>query len=127
MAEVEIVLLNLENPGYGDVAKLTRYSVPRPCKSLQRIRKSMAQTFFFLSESRPSFARSNILVNMVYRMISKDIRERVLWLINHRYATADICVIFGISYRSLQHWQCNQALISSAFVFLLAPRARLVG
>jgi transposase len=50
---------------------------------------------------------------MVFRAISNDIRERVLWLIDHGYAAPDICEIFGISDRSLCHWQQNTLLYGS--------------
>jgi transposase len=60
---------------------------------------------------------------MVYRSISKDIRERVLWLISHDYVPADICEIFGISLRSLQRWKRNQHLYGT----LLPPHLPVLG
>ena len=44
---------------------------------------------------------------MVFRPISADVQERVLWLINNNYAPEDICEIFGISQASLRHWRQN--------------------
>jgi transposase len=44
---------------------------------------------------------------MVNRAISKDIRERVIWLVEHGYAPPDICEIFGISDRTLRRWRRN--------------------
>ncbi|EGN91766.1 hypothetical protein SERLA73DRAFT_66887 [Serpula lacrymans var. lacrymans S7.3] len=50
---------------------------------------------------------------MPYRQISKDIKERALWSIEHNYIPSDICNIFGIFERSLCHWQANQEAFSS--------------
>ena len=45
-----------------------------------------------------------------YRLISKDVKERVLWLIDHQYAPDDIC---GISKRSIRHWKANYRIHGS--------------
>ncbi|EGO28168.1 hypothetical protein SERLADRAFT_366048 [Serpula lacrymans var. lacrymans S7.9] len=50
---------------------------------------------------------------MPYRQISKDIKERTFWLIEHNYIPSDICNIFGIFERSLCHWQANQEAFGS--------------
>ena len=39
--------------------------------------------------------------NMVYRPISKDLKDCALWLISHEYAPKDICKLFNISRRSI--------------------------
>ncbi|EGN93990.1 hypothetical protein SERLA73DRAFT_126384 [Serpula lacrymans var. lacrymans S7.3] len=46
---------------------------------------------------------------MVYQLISKDLKERALWLIEHNYIPSDVCEIFNISERSLSCWEKNQA------------------
>ena len=43
----------------------------------------------------------------VYRHISKDLKDRVLWLIEHGYAPEDICDLFDISARSIARWRQN--------------------
>ena len=48
-----------------------------------------------------------------YRLISKDVKERVLWLIDHQYAPDDICEIFGISARSIRRWKANYRIHGS--------------
>lgn len=50
---------------------------------------------------------------MVYRHISKDLKERALWLIAHGYAPEDICDIFDISQRSITRWKQNDRLYGS--------------
>jgi transposase len=49
-------------------------------------------------------------INMVYRHISKDMKERTLWLISHGYAPEDICELFDISQRSVTRWKQNDRL-----------------
>src|SRR6202042_3589101 len=44
---------------------------------------------------------------MVFHHISKDIKERILWLRANDYVTDDICEMFGVSLRSIQCWQSN--------------------
>jgi len=44
---------------------------------------------------------------MVFRHISKDLKERALWLIAHEYAPDDICKFFDISQRSIARWRHN--------------------
>ena len=44
---------------------------------------------------------------MVNKAISKDIRDRVIWLVEHGYAPPDIGEIFGISDRTLRRWRRN--------------------
>jgi transposase len=50
---------------------------------------------------------------MVYRHISKDLKERVLWLISHNYAPDDICELFDISPRSFARWKQNDRVYGS--------------
>src|SRR5208283_399629 len=50
---------------------------------------------------------------MVYRAISKDIKDRVIWLIDHDYAPPDVCEFFGISERSIARWKKNQNVYGS--------------
>jgi transposase len=47
---------------------------------------------------------------MVYKHISKDLKERALWLLEHDYIPTDVSDIFGVSERSLQRWRANQAV-----------------
>ena len=44
---------------------------------------------------------------MVYRPISKDLKDHALWLISHGYAPEDICELFNISRRSITRWKQN--------------------
>ena len=44
---------------------------------------------------------------MVYHPISKDLKDRALWLILHGYAPEDICELFDISRRSITRWKQN--------------------
>jgi hypothetical protein len=44
---------------------------------------------------------------MVNKAISKDIHERVIWLVEHSYAPPDICEFFDISDRILRRWRKN--------------------
>jgi hypothetical protein len=46
---------------------------------------------------------------MVYKHISKDLKEHTLWLLEHNYIPSNISEIFGVSEQSLQHWRANQA------------------
>jgi transposase len=50
---------------------------------------------------------------MVYRHISKDLKERALWLILHEYAPEDICELFDISTRSVARWKQNNRTYGS--------------
>jgi len=50
---------------------------------------------------------------MVFRHISKDLKERALWLISHGYAPDDICELFNISPRSITRWKQNDRLYGS--------------
>ena len=47
---------------------------------------------------------------MVYRHISKDLKDRALWLILHGYVPEDICELFDISERSVARWKQNNRL-----------------
>jgi transposase len=47
---------------------------------------------------------------MVYRHISKDLKERALWLIAHGYAPKDIRKLFDISARSITRWKQNDRI-----------------
>jgi len=50
---------------------------------------------------------------MTFRHISKELKDRVLWLISHGYAPEDICELFDISTRSLIRWTQNNHLHGS--------------
>jgi transposase len=50
---------------------------------------------------------------MVYRHISKEIKDRALWLISHDYAPEDICELFDISSRSFARWKRNNRIYGS--------------
>ena len=50
---------------------------------------------------------------MVYRHISKDLKDRALWLILHDYAPEDICELFDISQRSVARWKHNDHVYGS--------------
>jgi transposase len=50
---------------------------------------------------------------MVYRHISKDLKECVLWLISHGYAPEDVCELFDISPRSIARWKQNDRIHGS--------------
>ena len=50
---------------------------------------------------------------MVYRHISKDLKERVLWLVSHEYAPEDICELFDISPSSIARWKQNNRIYGS--------------
>jgi hypothetical protein len=63
--------------------------------------------FFFLGES------GKLRLIMVYCHISKDLKERVLWLISHNYAPDDICELFDISPRSFARWKQNNRVYGS--------------
>jgi transposase len=61
---------------------------------------------------------------MVYRRISKDLKERAMWLLEHNYIPSDVSDIFGISERSLQRWKANEAKYGSVVPPPLAIRGR---
>src|ERR1700685_3263645 len=44
---------------------------------------------------------------MVFQHISKDIKDRILWLRGNGYITDDISDMFGVSLQSIQRWQSN--------------------
>lgn len=46
---------------------------------------------------------------MPYRQISKDLKERAVWMREAGYLTDDICTILDISERSICRWQQNVA------------------
>src|SRR5258707_13762131 len=50
---------------------------------------------------------------MVYRHISKDLKDCALWLILHDYAPEDICELFDISQRSVARWKHNNCVYGS--------------
>src|SRR5260221_6519890 len=54
---------------------------------------------------------------MVYRHISKDLKDRALWLILHDYAPEDICELFDISQRSVAWWKHNDRV----YGFVIPP------
>lgn len=51
-----------------------------------------------------------------HRHISKDMKERALWLISHGYAPEDICELFDISPRSVFRWKQNDHAYGSQAV-----------
>jgi transposase len=53
---------------------------------------------------------------MVYRSISKDLKDCALWLISHGYAPEDICNLFDISKRSLNRWRQNDHIHGSVIL-----------
>ena len=57
-------------------------------------------------------------------LLSKDVRECVLWLVHHGYAPPDICEVFSISDRTLQRWKTHPNLYANPF--LRRPQARLL-
>jgi hypothetical protein len=61
---------------------------------------------------------------MVYRHISKDLKERALWLLEHNYIPSDVGEIFGVSERSLQRWRATQAEYGTVVPPPLAIRGR---
>jgi transposase len=61
---------------------------------------------------------------MVYKHISKDLKERALWLLERDYVPVDVGDLFGISERSLQRWKKNQATYGTVVPPSLAPRGR---
>jgi hypothetical protein len=50
---------------------------------------------------------------MVYRPISKNLKDCALWLISHGYAPKDIYDLFNISGRSLDRWRQNDCIYGS--------------
>jgi transposase len=56
---------------------------------------------------------ANSTTIMVYHHISKDLKERALWLISHDYAPEDICELFDISSRSVARWKQNDRIYGS--------------
>lgn len=44
---------------------------------------------------------------MVFRKISKDMKERAIWLLDRGWLSNEVLEIFGISKRSLQRWRRN--------------------
>jgi hypothetical protein len=46
---------------------------------------------------------------MVYKHISKDLKEHALWLLKYNYIPSDISKKIGVSEQSLQCWRVNQA------------------
>jgi transposase len=56
---------------------------------------------------------SKFRVSMVFRHISKDLKDRALWLISHGYAPEDICELFDISTRSITRWRQNDLIYGS--------------
>jgi transposase len=56
-----------------------------------------------------SFALSSSChtIAIVFRHISQDLKERVLWLLENDFIPNDVADIFGVSRRSIYHWQAN--------------------
>lgn len=45
---------------------------------------------------------------MVFRHISKEVKERTLWLLDHDYIPEDVAEILGVSKRSVARWKAYQ-------------------
>src|SRR5260370_35939194 len=52
-------------------------------------------------------------LSMVFRHISKDLKECALWLILHGYAPEDVCELFDISSSSVGRWKHNNRVYGS--------------
>ncbi|KAK0219467.1 hypothetical protein EDD85DRAFT_989481 [Armillaria nabsnona] len=61
---------------------------------------------------------------MVYRHISKDIKERTLWLLEHDFIPSEVAHLLGVSQRSMQRWQNNIALHGSVIALSIQIRGR---
>jgi len=44
---------------------------------------------------------------MVFRHISQDLKERILWLLENDFIPDHVADIFGVSRRSIYRWQAN--------------------
>ncbi|THU92537.1 hypothetical protein K435DRAFT_593366, partial [Dendrothele bispora CBS 962.96] len=60
---------------------------------------------------------------MVFRHISKDVKEGALWLLEHDYIPEDIAYLLGVSERSIHRWRNNVELHGS----VVASRILLQG
>jgi len=60
---------------------------------------------------------------MVFRHISQDLKERVLWLLENDFIPNDVADIFGVSQRSIYRWQANIENYGS----VIPPRNPLCG
>lgn len=60
---------------------------------------------------------------MVYRRISKDLKERALWLLGNDYIPEDVAEILGVSERSIARWKANEINYGS----VIPPRNPLQG
>jgi hypothetical protein len=74
---------------------------------LQRVHKTLSCAIF---PKKISCDFGKLRHIMVYRHISKDLKERALWLISDGYAPEDICELFDISPRSVTRWKQNDHL-----------------
>jgi transposase len=61
---------------------------------------------------------------MPFRHISKDIKDRALWLIENGYARDDVAEILGVSIASIYRWKNNDEHYGSVIPPPLAPRGR---
>ncbi|KAJ7105262.1 hypothetical protein C8R44DRAFT_531000, partial [Mycena epipterygia] len=50
---------------------------------------------------------------MVFRKISKDLKDRILYLLDNNYIPEDVCDIFDVSPRSLTRWRNNRQQFGS--------------
>ena len=50
------------------------------------------------------------LCSMTFRVISRQIKERAVWLLENGYLFDDICDMLGVSRRSVERWQRNSEL-----------------
>ena len=87
------------------IIEITVYPDNHGIASFQKKKKS--GYFFFPSEC------GKLCLPMVYRHISKDMKERVLWLISHEYVPEDVVELFDISQRSVARWRQNNRLYGS--------------
>jgi transposase len=60
---------------------------------------------------------------MVFRHISKDMKERALYLYRHRWISANIARLFGVSLRSICRWQATARIHGSP----ITPRLYMQG
>jgi len=53
---------------------------------------------------------------MPNRSISKDLKERALWLIAHNYVPLEVCDMFDVSERSIRLWKANQHIYGTVIL-----------
>lgn len=53
---------------------------------------------------------------MVYRKISPDMQDRVIFLVRNGWQTNEVAEILGVSVQSIEHWQKNIVAVSSSSI-----------